>query len=108
MTTSGVAPSFDTCSTIGQHLERERAALGLDESANRVGRTLADLAAVAHVHPRHAGLSGERHEHRAGILDDRQAEVVDRQLDDRTPLGRLVGQRRDQGALGEVARRSRR
>ena len=104
MTTSGVAPSVDTCSTIGQHLERERAALGLDEPAHRVGGALAHLPAVAHVHARHAGLGGERHQHGVRVLDRSSSpKSCDGELDDRATLGRLVGERRHQCALGELA-----
>ena len=36
----------------------------VDEAADRVGRALADAAARREVHARHAGLRGERHQHR--------------------------------------------
>ncbi len=83
---------------LGRHL----AAALLDEVAHGIGRALADDRAV-HVHAAHAGRGRERHE--LGF-DGRELVLAHAELlgqdDDRAALGRLVGQRRELGGLGQI------
>ena len=73
-----------------------------DPVGHRVARALADLAAVE-VHARHARLRGEGDELHALHAPRPQAELVLGEDDDGAALGRLVGERRELGRLGEVA-----
>ena len=109
-TTSGVAPSFATRSTIGAHLAAARVPpsaphVGLD----RVGRALADLAPVQ-VDAAHPRLRGERHEAwRPSLLDVALAEAVLLlgQHDDAAALRRLVGERGELRRVGQLPLRPR-
>ena len=102
-TTSGVDPARETRSTMGSRSEGTVPALLDHPLLHRVGRTLADLAPVE-VEPGHAGRGRERHEHVPGLevaLPD--VEALLGQDHDGAPLGRLVGQRRQLGRVGELA-----
>ena len=70
---------------------------------DRIDRALADPAAVQ-VDAAHPGLRRERHELRMRLEQLPLADTVQllRQHDDRSPLGRLVGERRELRDLGEL------
>src|SRR5262249_11998522 len=82
-------------------LGRDRPALLFDPPAYRVGRALADRAAV-HVHTAHARLRSEWDEVGADELALAEAELLLGEYDDRAALGGLVGEARELGGVGEL------
>ena len=100
-TTSGVPPEEAIPSIVAPSSAGIAAALLLDPAADRVGGALADAAAVD-LDAAHARLRGERDE--LGALQLAAAEPVPllREHDDRAALGRLVGEARELGRVGEL------
>ncbi len=91
----------------GVRVPRDRAALLLHPGDDRTGRALADLAPVD-VHARHPGLGGEGDPlgtRQLALVALAQSVLLLRQYDDGAALGRLVGQRRQLGGVGDFGLR---
>ena len=83
-------------------LDRDGAASLLHPAPDRVGRALADAAALE-VEAAHPGLRGEGHQLGTGDVTRGNAVPLLGERQDRASLGRLVGQARQQRGLGELA-----
>ena len=103
-TTSGVPPARAIRSTMVCSSAGERAAVGVHVGGNRVGGALADLAAVE-IDAGHPRLRRERHEAASLCeqLASANAVLLLGEHDDRSSLGRFVGQRRQLRGVGQLA-----
>ncbi len=101
-TASGVPPESPMRLAMRAQIVRDLAALLLDEAHHGVDGALAHGAPARQVDAAHARLRRERDERAAAPVDRRRTHLLGDEGDDRSPLGRLVGQAGQLGGGGQV------